>query len=234
MIQTSRRVRAEEKRLLRKLILNTLAILGFILFAVYIGFPIFTRLLIFGSNKSTLVSEEAAPLIFAPVLDPLPEATNSSSLRVSGYAEKKSEVKIVVADSSEISVPVDEEGRFSSDKVKLKEGENTIFAKTNKDGKESSRSTAYKITYKKEPPKLEISSPNNDESFSGENKDITVSGITDHSNRVTVNDRVAIVDQNGTFHYIFRLPEGETTLKITAYDAAGNQTTVERKVKYNP
>lgn len=237
MIISSHKLRTEEKKLYHKLIATFIFFLiGFFLF-IYAGLPLFAKITATLTllRRETPITETSQKFpLFPPVLNPLSEATNSSYIKVSGYGENEATIKILVNDKEAAKVLADKEGKFLSSRLLLSEGINTITALTTKDQQESSPSAPLSITYKKTLPKLEITSPSENEKFSGETKEITIKGETDPGNRVTINDRFVIVDQNGKFNKMVTLTEGENKFKITAVDLAGNQTTVERKVTYNP
>jgi hypothetical protein len=60
-----------------------------------------------------------------------------------------------------------------------------------------------------------------------------VEGITD-AERVTVNDRIAVIDGNGKFSLIVSLNEGKNDLVVQATDQAGNKTETTMSVTYTP
>ena len=175
-----------------------------------------------------------AKFILPPVLDPLPGATNSGRIAVSGYAAKESNVLIFVNGSEEMKIVADKDGKFSTQLVPIKEGENTLYAIVAASDSQSSPSATYTVNYKKNEPKLEISSPQDGDQFRDDQKEITIAGATDEDNRVLINDRLVIVDVQGNFSYSVRLSDGENTFKIQAYDNAGNKTEKELKVTYSP
>jgi hypothetical protein len=233
---SSHRLRSEEKKLFRKLIFTLLIFFITILLLLYVGLPIFARIIVAISSlkrekpASTTIEEM---IIFPPVLDPTFEATNTAKITVSGYSEKDAKVKILLNSKEKARINTDNEGKFKTN-ITLKEGTNIITAVLIKDKKESSPSAPLSIIFKEEEPTLEITSPSENQKFSGETKEISIIGKTDPLNKVTINDRMVIVDQDGKFNYSVKLSEGENTFKIVATDIAGNQQILERKVKYIP
>ena len=169
-----------------------------------------------------------------PVLDPLPEATNSGRIAVSGYAAKESNVLIFVNGSEEMKIIADKDGKFSTQLVPIKEGENTLYAIVAASDSQSSPSASYMVYYKKNEPKLEISGPQDGERFRDDQKEISITGATDEDSRVLINDRLVIVDVQGNFSYSVRLSDGENTFKIQAFDNAGNKTQKKLKITYFP
>ena len=64
-----------------------------------------------------------------PQLDPLPEATNSASLVISGQAEAGAELALFQNGEEKGKITVGEEGSFSFSQVELEEGENIFLAR---------------------------------------------------------------------------------------------------------
>jgi len=235
MLPSSHRIKTQEKKLIRKLFFTLGSLLAAAIFLLYIGLPIFAKLIVFVSSfrKSETTSISTTSLVLPPTFDPLPEATNSSRIVITGYGESESTIKILVNEKESEEVIVDKEGNFIAKNILLSEGVNKIAAKTIKENQESNLSEYLVITLKKDSPKLEISSPTEDEKFSADSKEIVITGDTDPGNKVTVNDRLAIVDTSGKFNFSVVLSDGENKFKIVASDNAGNQTVIERKVTYS-
>lgn len=236
---TSHRERVTEKKLYRRIIVRLGFLVIFILFVIFAGLPLLARFIILttpSAPNDNAASDNASSdsVLFPPNLDPLPEATNSSPIIISGYGEKNSAIEIFVNDKKWGSVTSDSQGKFVVKNVSLKEGDNKITAKNNLKNKESSPSGALLISFKKNPPKLDISKPGDGDKFTSENQNIYITGTTDSGNTVTVNDRNAIVNPDGSFSYPVTLSGGDNTFKIVATDDAGNQISVQRKVTYFP
>ncbi len=172
--------------------------------------------------------------IQSPILNPLPNATNSAYLAISGSAQYKQKVTLYVNNKRIEALDVDKNGLFTFEDVKLLSGENTIKLKAIQDSKSSGFSDEITIAYRDKPPSLSIKSPENGKSFSKDENSAQVLGKTDPGSRVTVNDFWAIVDDKGSFSYALRLNSGENTIKVVATDEAGNKIEQERKVNYNP
>lgn len=236
MTITSHRIKVEEKRALKKL-LTTLAIFVFtLLFFIYIGLPLLAKIIVtLSSLQREKISNKitAEPIIQRPILDSLVAATNSATVTFSGYGEKEATVKILINNEEVARTLTDSDARFITQDIKLVEGLNVITAISLKDSQESSPSS-LSITYIQKPPKLDILTPSEGQKFSGELKDIRITGETDPGNKVTINERLVIVNQEGKFNFPFTLSSGDNFLKIVATDKAGNQTIVERKVSFTP
>lgn len=238
MIPSSHRLRAEEKRVWHKLIWTILSLCFGLVILVFAGLPLFAKIIAtlgsFRRDKPVANETVQEMLLFPPVLDPTFEATNSSRITLTGFGTEESAVKIFVNKQEKAKALVDKEGKFKVSNILLAEGENTIFAKTIKDNKESSPSSLLIVAYLKNPPEISIDNPADNQKFSGDNKEITITGETDASNKVTINERVVIVDQNGNFSFKVVLSEGENSFKIKVTDPAGNQTELEKKVTFTP
>jgi len=229
----SRLRRFEEKKEMRLIAFSVIGILSIFIFGVriLIAFSLFVDRL---RGTPVQTQQQQTVVIFPPQLDALPEATNSSTIVVSGKTKDATKVIIYVNDSQAKKAGVETDGTFRFPNIPLTEGTNTVSAKAlDKDDNTSDLSQVLTIVVKKGNPKLDITSPNDNETISGEKQEVKVSGTTDDpENTVKVNGRLVVLSQSGTFNYTLPLSEGEQTITIIALDAAGNQTKVERKVTY--
>lgn len=235
----SRISRLEEKRTKKQLYLSIIGIIGVIIFMITIGIPMIVR----GSAYLGTVRQQNTPIEtngdtiapFPPTLSALPEATNTSPITVEGYAEPGSQLTLFVNGEEVKQNILGEDGSFSFSDIELTKGENRIYA-TAKDisGNESGPSHDLVISYKKDAPKLEVTAPEEGQSFGKNDQEITVTGKTDPGNNMRINERFVSVAEDGSFAYKLKLSDGENTLTIVARDDAGNETKLERKVTYNP
>lgn len=187
-----------------------------------------------GKSKQTIILRSDASLE-PPVLDSLSRATPSELIDVTGrsfYPDGK--VELFVNDLRYSAVEVDKNLDFEIKDIKLSSGENTLKVRVTKDGKNSAFSKDYKISYLKDEPKLEITTPQDKASFSKEDQETKVQGKTDPDNTVRVNGFIAIVDFEGNFSYVYKLSEGENKLTITSENSAGKVVTKEITVSYSP
>lgn len=170
-----------------------------------------------------------------PIIDPIPAATPSSSITVTGrsfYQEGK--IELFVNDLRYQTAILDDSYDFEFKNVALGKEENTIKARAVLGRKKSEFSQVNKVSYVKDPPKLEISSPTDGQSFTKDDKETTIHGMTDPDVTIRVNDFIAVVDVNGNFSYIYSLKEGENKIKITAENVAKKTTTKEITLSYSP
>lgn len=112
----------------------------------------------------------------------------------------------------------------------LEEDENIIMATSELKGIETEPSNPVKVFKDKVSPILEVVQPLDGEIVHlGE---IYVSGnvIEEHLDKLLINGKEAVVDEEGNYSGLVELSEGENVIIIKAIDLAGNTTTVTRKV----
>ncbi|OGG31004.1 hypothetical protein A3I51_06130 [Candidatus Gottesmanbacteria bacterium RIFCSPLOWO2_02_FULL_38_8] len=203
--------------------------------AVYIGLPILAKIAIGLSligGRNTTINETTSINVMTPVVEPLPSATNSAMISIYGFSEKDRKILVLVNGREEATTDTGKEEKFKFNNIKLSEGENKIEVVAKYQDKRST-ATEFFITYKKEPPKLEIAEPTDGQTIMGEAK-INITGSTDSGNKVSINDRLVIVDRNGNFTYPITLSAGENIFNFKAEDDAGNSKQLEIKVNYSP
>jgi len=228
-----RLARKEEKNVIRRIIYLSGISLILAILLIKLGIPLlgkFTDLLsfIFHKDETQLSTEKSVTQ--PPRIDSLPTATNSAKLVVSGSSEGAT-VEIYLNSEKAGQSKVDN-GEFTYEDLLLKNGENDISAKAlDQSGNESDFSQSKKVIFDKEPPKLEVSSPSDGQSFSQNNR-IKVTGKTDKDAQVYANGFLATVDLDGNFEVFVPVPEGETTIEIKASDEAGNVTIQTRKITF--
>ena len=235
MQYTSHRLRSQEKKLNKKLVKTVVLIIVGIIAAFQIGLPLLAKIVVglsFLRKDRGITEKSADSLLFPPSLNSLPEATNSAMIIVSGITDKNSSVVMAVNGKEEKSES-DNKGQFEFRGVRLQEGENTIEAYLEKEGKRSSPA-GLNIIYKKEPPEITVNEPENGRKFFGEDKTVIIRGETENNARLSVNDRFIIVEPDGDFEYNTSLNEGENKFIFKSSDIAGNSHEVEFKLEYSP
>lgn len=233
----SRLARFEERRAYRRIIFSVLGTIIILVSFLFLGIPALREFSLFMANLrggSDLTTQDTTPP-YTPRLEAPYTATNSATITISGYAEPNTSVEIFLNGLTFKKILIGNDGNFILPNINLSEGENKITAQA-KDAanNQSQPADPLIIIYKKTPPKLEITQPNDGENFSGENKNASIVGLTDTETTVTVNNRFVMVKNDGSFSYSYPLNSGENLSKIIATDKAGNQTTVEKKVNYSP
>jgi hypothetical protein len=233
----SRLTKIEEKRSLKQAVIFAFLTIVLLTVIFIYGIPSLIRLIVFlGDLRSTDVvpisQDNLAPI--APVIQSLPEATSSANIKIKGYTEAGTTVKLIIGGINVTEVIADKEGQFIFDSVKLKSGENEIKAKSiDSAGNESDNSRVIVIEYDNQAPELEILKPEENQQFFDNEKEISVEGETDKNITVYVNGRFTNSNSNGRFSKTIELSEGENTIIIQAIDKAGNKTEKEVKVTYN-
>jgi hypothetical protein len=238
MAISSHRVKIEEKKLYKKALITFTAIIGAGLVTVFIGIPLFAQAILFvaGFRKDKATSTKVVESVIAPpLLDPLPEATNTATIMVSGYGEKNAKVAIYVNEKETKNASTDTDGKFLVLGVPIKDGDNTITAVNVVGQKESSPSSSYSVAYRNKAPKLEIKEPSDGDKFTSDKKEITVSGQTDDGDiRITLNGRFIVTNSSGSFKTTYSLSDGDNELDFKAVDMTGNSIEKKIKVTYYP
>lgn len=204
------------------------------IFVFTLGIPLLGKfaevLNTFLGKKEESKSEKS--IVRPPTFNPLPQATNSAKLIVSGFSDEETIIDIYL-NSEKIDKTEVRDGKFIYEELFLKNGENKISAKAiTKSGLESDFSQTETVIFDKEEPSLEIEKPQDGQSFSSNNR-ILVSGKTDADAQVYANGFLASVNIEGKFEVFVPVAEGESTIEIKAIDEAGNLKVEKRKITYH-
>lgn len=203
---------------------------------VYFTPQLLVRLsLFFTKDIAKVIQEEDREKIsFPPILESVPQATNSAEFKIKGFAQEAGEIEIYINDILKKTASTNSKGEFEA-KVNLFVGDNEIRVRSiASEGIKSEFSKAVQVLYQKGKPSLKVEEPEDNKHFSGDEKKITISGKTDSDNELRINDRWAVVRSDGSFSFQLTLAEGENKIAIVARDLAGNTTAVERTVTYSP
>ena len=238
MVSKTRLQRKREKDSLRQAFKYLLLVFGLLFLLIRFGLPALTNMAAFlgdlNSSKQPIEKQESLP-IMAPRLNPLPMATVSAEINISGYSQPGSTVKLFLRGISIEEITADANGEFSFNKVHLKDGENEIYTEANDNqGKDSGPSTTYKVTLDSEAPKLEVSQPQDGQRFFDKDSPITVSGRTEVRTNLMINNRFVLVKDDGSFSVTQSLTAGDNQIEIVVRDDAGNETRKSLKVNYTP
>lgn len=226
-----RLARREEKNLVKRIFYLSAFSIILAIFIFTLGIPILSKFAdltggLLGGGDSDKPKDTT---LSAPIIDPLPEATNSAELTVSGFAQEAQNVKIYLGDLV-VGEVKPEAGSFEYNDLSLKNGENKISAKSVFLGKESDFSNTETVIFDKEEPKLEIETPVEGQTISVNNR-VRVIGQTDKDSQVYANGFLGSTDSEGKFEVTVPLVEGENTIEVKAIDEAGNS--VSKSVKVN-
>lgn len=188
------------------------------------------------TSSTTSQQTEKNEYIYPPIIDPMLSATNSAYLKVTGRSTiKNGKIQLLVNNSSKAETKIDKNGDFIFEEIEIEEGENTIKARIKtEENKLSDFSVEQKIYYAKKAPELEIFFPQEDSLFVRGEDEINIKGKTNPDNQVTINGYWALMSGDGTFSYFLKLNDGDNIIKIETIDKAGNKTTKDIKVTYQP
>jgi len=171
-----------------------------------------------------------------PVLEELPEYTNTKKVQITGTSIKKAIITITAKDM-ELETKADKDGKFSAI-VELEE-EGTKYEFTAKASKkvlfwngESALSNVVATTLDITAPNLKITKLPKEVG----SKEILIKGSTSESTDITikVNETEIKIEPNeeNTFSEKIVLKEGENKITILAKDPAGNETATTNDIAY--
>ncbi|MEK7581149.1 MAG: hypothetical protein AAB512_02580 [Patescibacteria group bacterium] len=229
-----RLARREEKNIIKRIFFLSIisVILIFVIFTVGISaLGKFADLVdaVF-KNKAPAVKTDYSGLL-APILDSLPDATNSARLKISGFSSDGDKVEVYLQNEKvgETSITG---GKFSYEDLTLSDGENELALKVvGAGGAASDLSSTVKIILDKKEPALEVSSPSDGQTFL-ENNRIKIEGETEKDAQVYANGFLANVSADGKFDVTIPLTEGENQIEVKALDEAGNAKIAKLKVNF--
>jgi len=173
-------------------------------------------------NAKTQVEKTMPPL--PPRLLVNYEATNSATINISGLAEAQTEIELLKNDVSVGKEKTSDSGDFEFKDVSLDEGDNQFFAIASKENVGNSElSKMVRINYDKVVPSLTMLNPSED-ALKVDTADFDVMGQSEKGVNVTVNNRLAMVDDSGKFKIKFQLNAGKNDIEVVVRDLAGNET----------
>jgi hypothetical protein len=223
---TPRSVRHERSKARNRIIIAIISVIALGYFSLTWGLPALigglTYITHFNSKPITKVASDEDIAIPPPVLNIPFESTNSASLLINGYTTPDTKVEIYMDDDLKTTVDVKSDGSFSTDPKTVVGDKKSLFSKN------------IKVYFNNEKPKLDVSSPTDNQEIKGGDKKIRVTGNTDSQNTVSINGSSVIVNGAGDFATDLNINEGDNTITIVATNQFNNSTSVERKVKYSP
>lgn len=225
----------EEQRMIRRILIAggaTVLLLGLIFFGgvralISLG-TLFDRM-----KGNQVTTNDTNNFLIAPRLEPLDNATNSAKLQVIVDSQKDMTIELFANDQSLGEEKVTDSNNAVYSGVFLKEGSNTLYAVAkDTSGKTSQPSTKLQVIYDATPPKLEVTTPTDRQTIT-DSRDVKVSGKTEVSAALTVNDSPITVNPDGMFTTTIHADKGEGKATVIATDSAGNQTKIERTFVIN-
>ena len=230
--------RLEEKRNIRRAFI---LISGTIILVVLIfkwGVPILARISgVIGDLTSSGKPVDKRDFIppGPPILMIQYEATSSAKIKIRGQSEPEVTVFLTQNKNDPVNVLAGNDGGSEFSDIKLNEGNNSFVAiAIDEAGNKSLASEKMQVVFDDKPPLLEVESPSDRQVISDKPGRIEIKGRTDAGTRLSINDRILIVNQEGAFTGFYSLAAGENLLIINAVDNAGNQTKKEMVVEYQP
>lgn len=224
---SSRLEKKEDEEITKKtVVMGVLTILILVLVLIF-GLPFLVKVSVLlgeAKNRNAKAQTEKTMPPLPPRLIVNYEATNSATINISGLAEAKTNVKLLKNDVSVGEVTTLDSGDFVFTDITLDEGENIFSAIASKDKVGSSDlSKMIKVNFDKIAPTLTMLNPTED-SLKVDTADFDVIGQSEKGVNVTVNGRLAMVDDTGKFKIKFQLNAGKNDLEIIVKDLAGNET----------
>lgn len=231
-----RYINTEEKKNTKKAILFIVLTIASLALLYFLGIPALGKLAAFvssmkGNNKINSTDTTPPP---PPKFRTFPSFSNNPNITLNGNTEAGTTVKLTL-NGAESEVLSDNGGLFTFN-ITLDSGVNTFAAiAVDQAGNLSQKTDDYQITFDKEPPELEIKSPNDGTSYYGSSqRQITITGTTETEANITINDRIISVDDEGIFQYTTTLNEGGNNFNIKSTDQAGNTTEKSITLSFSP
>ena len=237
MRKYSRLASVEEKKNIKKTYRYIFLSIASLVFLVIFGLPTLIKFAGFvgditEADRPIEINDITPPA--PPQFDDIPEYTNRESVEVTGSSESGARISINSnGDSSE--VVANNEGRFTF-VFNLNKGENTISAiSKDSSGNVSSETKIYMTIFDDISPKVDVSSPKDNDSFFGnQQRQISVQGTVNEKTDLTINGRFVELKDDGTFVFSTTLNDGQNTFEIKAVDPAGNEATSTLSVNFTP
>ena len=231
----SRLEKKKESDVTKKTVISGVFTIFIFLLVIVFGLPLLIKLSVFlGEVKSRVNSTEIEKIVppVAPRLIVPFEATNSAKIDISGYAEKGAEVELFKNDVSMGKTNVTEGGDFKFEGVDLVEGENGFTAVSRKNKAVSEATKSIVVIYDNKASEIKMTNPVED-SLKVDNADFDIKGMVDKDSSVTINSRVAVVDNEGNFKLKYKLSVGKNDIEIVVKDSAGNEVTKKIAITYD-
>jgi len=232
----SRLERSKDDEITKKTVFLGLLTIFLAVIVIVFGLPLLIRFSIFLGDAKTRKDKDVKEVVLPPLPPRLVvpfEATNSSKMLISGYAEANVTVELMKNEVEVSKVKVSENGDFKFDEVELDKGDNVFSAITmTDDGGSSEQSKTVSVVYNDQPPSLTMSNPSED-SLTVDSADFDVVGKSDKGVSVWVNGHVAMVDNDGNFKLKIQLSPGKNDIEVTVKDLAGNVTKKSIAIKYD-
>lgn len=234
-VRKSRLERKAEEQITRRTVVLGLATVLFLIFLILLGLPMLVRFAVFlgdikNRNQPAPAETEFPPL--APRLFLPYEATNSAKVNISGTAESKTNVELLKSDVPLEKKEVSQTGDFGFE-VSLDPGENRFTAVAiGVKGQRSQLAKDLVVIFDDQAPEFTLEKPESD-SVSTDQSEYEMVGKSEKGVSVTVNGRMAMVDNEGTFRVKMPLSIGKNEVEVVVRDGAGNETKKKVTITYD-
>lgn len=233
----SRLGRVEDQKNKRRAFIFIVGTIAAILLIFFFGLPVVARFAAFlteinQSSEPVDVSDTIPPV--PPRFEPLPEATSEFNIEIKGSTEPGVTV-IISVNRKEEEILANKDGEFTYS-FALLDGNNTISAiARDSSGNESQKSQVHEIEYDNDPPSLNITNPEDGSEFFGSKQRQTlIEGQTEDNVTLNINDRLVVVESDGSFAFATTLNEGENQFTLKAEDTAGNKSETSIMLHFTP
>ena len=230
----SRLARRNEETVTKKTVfMGFLTILSIILVILF-GLPLLVKFSVFlGNTKKVDNSDEKLVPPLAPRLVIPYEATNSANISVNGFSESGVEVELFKNEVSIGKTQVTESGDFVFKSISLEEGDNSFSAIANsKNAGSSDGSIPVMVLFDNKVPVLKLINPTESE-LTVDYADFDIIGESEKGVSVTINGKLAVVDDNGKFKLKVQLNMGKNELEVVVKDTAGNESKTKVTITYS-
>jgi len=230
----SRLVRKNDDTVTKKTVFMGFLTILFAIFIIVFGLPFLIKFsVLLGDMKKSGDTENKTLPPLAPRLVIPFEATNSATIGINGFAEAKVEVELFKNEVSIGKTTVTESGDFAFEKISLDDGENNFsaIASSEKTGT-GDGSTPVSVVYDKQAPSLKLTNPS-ESSLTVDYADFDIIGESEKDASVSVNGRLAVVDDDGKFKLKIQLNTGKNDIEVIARDSAGNETKTTVAITYS-
>jgi hypothetical protein len=197
---------------------------------------VFSKLSVFllSFQKGVPTQEEETSILLPPLFDQADEATNSSRITLTGYANNAEKIDLFNNNLKKATIDVSPDGTFIFESVLLYNGVNTFYAVSyDSKGQESQKSESFKVKFSSDNPKLEVFTPEDMQEIHGQTNMFTITGFTDLENELKINGRPVLVASDGSFSYQIKLRDGNNTITVVAINPMGSRSELVRTVSYS-
>jgi len=230
----SRLARRNEETVTKKTVFMGFLTILVIILVILFGLPLLVKFSVFLGNtkKNDSLEEKAVPPLAPRLILPY-EATNSANISINGFSESGVEVELYKNEISIGKTQVTENGDFVFKDITLEEGDNSFSAIANsKNAGSSDGSIPMLISYDNKIPELKLTNPTEKE-LTVDYADFDIIGETEKGVNVTINGKLAVVDDSGKFKLKMQLNMGKNELEVVARDIAGNESKSKVTITYS-